>query len=167
MKTPLDRGNPIIQKIPGSCLFGCLVAAICYFAFGDPASAHVRWFTDPNDPTLSSFPLYSFTDWPVLAWIGIGIVLISIAIVLDGRLPVIPIVNTKIRHDVMELMRILTGMSLLLTAYGGELIAPHMSAYGAFGITLVFLQALIGLLFISNHFVHYAAVLLVALFLGQ
>jgi len=167
MTTPVvDRRIPIIQKIPGFCLFGCLVAAVGFLVFGDPASAHVRWFTDPDDPTLSSFPLYSFTDGPVLAWIGIGIVLISIAIVLDGRLPVIPIVDTKIRHDVMELMRILTGMSLLLTAYGGELIAPHMSAYGAFGIALVFLQALIGLLFISNHFVHYAAVLLVVLFLG-
>lgn len=132
----------------------------------DPALAHVRWFTDPKDPALVTFPLYSLTDLPVLIWIGIGLFFVAVAVVLDGRLPVLPIVNTKIRHDAMELMRILTGMSLLLTAYNGDLIAPHMTAYGNFGLVLVFLQALIGILLISNHFVHHAAILLVLLLSG-
>lgn len=130
------------------------------------AMAHVRWFTDPNDPSLETFPTYTLTDGPVLIWIAIGITLISIAVILDGRFPKVPIVSSKIRHDAMELMRVLTGMSLLLTAYGGQLIAPHIVASGGFGISLVFLQALIGLMLISNHFLHHAAILLVLLFLG-
>lgn len=130
------------------------------------AHAHVRWFTDPDDPAMVNFSTYGLTDTPVLIWIGIGLVLVSIAVFLDGRLPSPPIAPSKIRHDVMELMRILTGMSLLLTAYGGDLIAPHLSAYGTFGGVLVALQAVIGILLISNHFVHHAAILLVVLLLG-
>ena len=95
------------------------------------AAAHVRWFVDPNDPVLASFGSYSLTDLPVLIWIGIGVALISAAVLLDGRLPVVTVVPSKTRHDAMELLRIFTGMSLLLTAYGGQLIAPHLSAYGA------------------------------------
>ncbi|MEM9630361.1 MAG: DoxX family membrane protein [Pseudomonadota bacterium] len=130
------------------------------------AYAHVRWFVDVNDPALANFPVYSMTDPAVLTWVGIGVVLISIAIFLDGRLPTPPIVNTKIRHDAMELLRIFTGMSFLLTAYNGALIAPHLTAYGGFGITLVFLQAAIGILLISNHLIHHAAILMIILFLG-
>ncbi|MDJ0637955.1 MAG: hypothetical protein QNJ20_03915 [Paracoccaceae bacterium] len=79
---------------------------------------------------------------------------------LEDRLPRPTIANTKVRHDGMELMRILVGMSLLLTAYGGQVFAPHLTASGGAGTALVFLQALIGILLISNHFLHYAAVLL-------
>lgn len=130
------------------------------------AAAHVRWFVDANDPAISSFATYSITDLPVLIWIGIGACLVSIAIFLDGRLPVVPIINSKLRHDAMELLRVFTGMSLLLTAYTGELIAPHLSAYGGFGTALVFLQAAIGIMLISNHLVHHAAILLIVLWLG-
>lgn len=142
------------------------LTSIALVASTTQASAHVRWFTDPDEAAAGNFPVYSITDLPVLIWIGIGLVLVSIAIFLDGRLPKIPVADTKVRHDVMELMRIFTGMSLLLIAYGGDLIAPHMSAYGAFGYMLVFLQAVIGILLIANRFVHHAAILLVVLLLG-
>ncbi len=136
------------------------------FALAAKAEAHVRWFTDPNDPALASFPQYSLTDGVVLVWFGLFLFFIAVAIFLDGRLPSPPVVNTKIRHDAMELLRIFTGMSLLLTAYGGEIIAPHLSAYNGLGVALVFLQALIGIMLISNHFVHHAAILMIILFLG-
>lgn len=130
------------------------------------AQAHVRWFTDENDPALASFPTYGLTDLPVLIWIGIGLTLVAIAVFLDGRLPIVPVVNTKLRHDAMELLRVFTGMSLLLTAYGGELVAPHLTAYGSFGTALVFLQAIVGIMLISNHLVHHAAILLILLYVG-
>lgn len=57
-------------------------------------------------------------------------------------------------------------MSLLLTAYNGALIAPHMEAYGGLGIALVFLQGLIGILLISNNFLEHAALMLMVLFVG-
>jgi len=67
----------------------------------------------------------------------------------------------------MEMMRILTGMSLLLTAYDGALVAPHLKAIDGIGLFLVYLQAGIGLLLLSNHFLHYAAGLLLVLFIGM
>ena len=141
-------------------------APLAVLASATAASAHVRWFTDADEAHAAGFPTYAITDLPVLIWLAIGFVLVSIAVALDGRLPVVPIVNSKLRHDAMELMRILTGMSLLLTAYGGELIAPHMSAYGTLGYSLVFVQAAIGILLISNHFIHIAAIMMVVLLVG-
>ncbi|WP_152544544.1 DoxX family membrane protein [Actibacterium mucosum] len=102
----------------------------------------------------------------VLIWIAIAAVLVAIAIVLDLKLPTPPIAPTKIRHDVMELMRILTGMSLLLTAYDGGLIAPHLQATGYLGGSLLFLQAGIGILLLSNHFLHHAALLMLLMYVG-
>ncbi|PCI86533.1 MAG: hypothetical protein COB24_09465 [Hyphomicrobiales bacterium] len=130
------------------------------------AFAHVRWFVKADDPNLVNYPIYSFTDPEVLIWIAIGILLIGASIFLDGKLPKIPIIKSKSRHDILESLRIFTGMSFLLTAYGGALIAPHMQAYGGFGIALVFLQALIGILLISNHFIHHAALMMLVLFIG-
>ena len=157
-KTKYGPSRPSFSRL-GLTIFALMLAA-------GTASAHVRWFTDPNDPNLDRFPTYALSDPPVLAWIAIGTAMVLAAILLDGRLPQPPIVNTKLRHDAMELMRIFTGMSLLLTAYGGQIFAPHLTAGGSFGTALVFLQALIGILLISNNLLHYAAILLLGLFLG-
>ncbi|MEM7242377.1 MAG: hypothetical protein AAF429_09345 [Pseudomonadota bacterium] len=139
-----------------------LIAFLC----ADIAAAHVRWFTDANDPNLVNFPSYALTDTPVLIWTAICLVMISVAIFLDGRLPTIRVVDSKLRHEAIELMRILTGVSFLLTAYGGELLAPHLTAFGAFGMALVFLKALIGILLIASRFIHHAAILMILLWLG-
>lgn len=128
--------------------------------------AHVRWFVDADSVALPSYPTYSFFDIEVLIWVAIGLIMVGVSIFLDGKLPKVPIIPTKIRHDILESLRIFTGMSFLLTAYGGALIAPHMQAYGGFGTTLLFLQAAIGIMLISNNFIHYAAILLIALFAG-
>lgn len=144
-----------------------LFVLISGLAQSQTSHAHVRWFVDSDNPSIKNFQSYSFSDPAVLIWIAVGLSMIGIAIALDTRLPAVPIANTKIRHDVMELMRILTGMSFLLTAYDGALIAPHLEAYRGLGIILVFLQAGIGLLLLSNHFIHHAAILIIVLFLGM
>ena len=130
------------------------------------AHAHVRWFVDANDPALETFPTYSWNDPAVLSWIAIGCLLICTAVVLDGRFPRVPIIPSKLRHDAIELLRIFTGMSFLLTAYTGALIAPHMEAFNGFGYALVFLDAVIGISLISNNLVHHAAILMGLLYLG-
>ena len=163
-QSSLDK-TPATLKLGHNKLF-YLVLGLSLLVMGNIATAHVRWFTDPNDPTLASFPAYALTDAPVLIWTGIGVVIIAVAIFLEGRLPAIRIVDSKLRHDAIELMRILTGVSFLLTAYGGELLAPHLTAFGAFGTGLVFLKAFIGILLISNRFIHHAAILMVLLWLG-
>ncbi|MEM8878854.1 MAG: DoxX family protein [Pseudomonadota bacterium] len=162
----IDRGrNSIGTPATGGLLIA--LVSITGVLFATEALAHVRWFVDPNDPAIQVFQPYALTDLEVLAWIGIAIVLISTSVVIDGRLPTPPIVDSKTRHDVMELVRIFVGMSFLLTAYEGALVAPHLVAFGAFGVFLVFLQAFIGILLISNRFLHHAAILMLILFLGM
>lgn len=135
------------------------------FLLPNAATAHVRWFVeDGNAP--ATVP-YTLSDPAVWAWALIATALVATAVVLDTKLPAFAVPNTKVRHDVMELMRILTGMSLLLTAYDGSLIAPHLEAVGSFGLALILLQVGIGLLLLSNHALHHAALLLLLLFLGM
>lgn len=134
------------------------------FAAGD-AAAHVRWFVDA-DASVETFEPYSLTDPEVLAWIGIAITLVSISLMLDMRLPNVRVVDTKTRHDFIEILRVFTGMSMILTAYEGAVVAPHLVAFGSFGTVLLFAQIGIGILLIANRFVRHAAILIIILHLG-
>ncbi|UWR01177.1 hypothetical protein K3729_17810 (plasmid) [Rhodobacteraceae bacterium S2214] len=129
------------------------------------AFAHVRWFVDTN-VTIENFVAYRITDPEVLIWIAMSIMIVLASFVLDTKLPEVRVVGSETRHDFIEILRIFTGMSLLLTAYEGALLAPHLVAYGAFGTKLIFLQAIIGILLIANRFVRHAAILLIILHLG-
>ena len=154
------------RKFSLSILCFFLLAAPLFWHLGaGAAEAHVRWFVDSN-ATIDNFEAYQITDPAVLIWTGIAISLVAISIVLDSVLPEVRVVGSETRHDFIELLRILTGMSMLLTAYEGAIIAPHLIAYGAFGTKLVFLQAIIGVLLIANRFVRHAAILLIILHLG-
>lgn len=130
------------------------------------AYAHVKWFVDTNTASVENFQPYTFTDTAVLVWIGVAFIIISISIFLDTKLPTMGIVDTKIRHDFIELLRIFTGMSFLLTAYEGAIVAPHLVAHGGLGMIFVLLQALIGIMLLGNRFIQYAGILIFILFLG-
>jgi len=145
-------------------LLGILVTMIMAL-LGTGASAHVRWFVDTN-VTVENFVAYRITDPEVLIWIALSFVIVGTSIVLDAKLPNVSIVGSETRHDFIEILRIFTGMSMLLTAYEGAIVAPHLIASGAFGTNLIFLQAIIGILFIANRFVRHAAILLIILHLG-
>lgn len=129
------------------------------------AMAHVRWFVETN-ATVENFVAFKIGDPEVVIWIMIAFVMMGTSIVLDTRLPNVRIVGSDTRHDFIEILRIFTGMSMLLTAYEGAIIAPHLIASGAFGTQLIFLQVIIGILFIANRFVRYAAILMIFLHLG-
>lgn len=131
----------------------------------ETASAHVRWFVE-SDATVATFQPYSITDPEVLAWIAIATALIGLSIFLEMRLPTLRIVDSKTRHDFIELLRVFTGMSMLLTAYEGAIVAPHLVAFGAFGMVLLFSQAAIGILLIANRAILHAAILMILLHLG-
>ena len=165
--TPISADvRPISARIALCRLALASLISIWAVFFASASQAHVRWFVDTENPGIENFQPWSFSNFEVQGWIGIAVVLIAISILLDNRLPKVPVVNTQLRHDAMELMRILVGMSLLLTAYEGALIAPHMEAYGGLGTILVYLQALIGILLISNRFLQYAAISIMVLYLG-
>jgi len=155
--------RPAILAVPGVSLAIILTSILAFGA--TEALAHVRWFVDTN-VTVENFVAYSITDPEVLIWIAIACALVGASVVLDAVLPEVRVVGSETRHDFIEILRIFTGMSMLLTAYEGAIVAPHLIAYGAFGTKLVFLQAVIGILFIANRFVRHAAILLILLHLG-
>lgn len=127
------------------------------------ASAHVNWFVERGATTL---PNYGMTDPVFLLWSALAMCMVMISIWLDGRLPTPRIVQSKLRHDFIEILRVFTGMSFLLTAYEGALVAPHKSADGSFGLLLVLMQAVIGIMLIANRWIRTAAVLMFVLHVG-
>ncbi|MBJ3762562.1 DoxX family membrane protein [Maribius pontilimi] len=130
---------------------------------GTAAFAHVRWFVDSSADVPSNYGLASpaFLFWGLVA---AGLVLASVW--LDDKLPVPRIPGTKWRHDFMEILRVFTGMSFLLTAYEGALLAPHQVADGPLGMALLILQAAIGIMLIANRWVKYAALSMLLLQVG-
>lgn len=130
------------------------------------AYAHVKWFVDPHMPPPLDYVPYSWTEPAVLVWVAIALCLIAASIFLDDKFPEPPIPTHRFRHDAIVILRVFTGMSLFLTAYDGNLIAPHLHAYGALGMILLFLEGIIGLLFIADRFMYHASALLFLLLLG-
>ncbi|MEM6940796.1 MAG: hypothetical protein AAF943_02335 [Pseudomonadota bacterium] len=160
MRHQMDRaGGRLGLALP---LF-CVLIATAFWA--TKASAHVRWFVD-GTATVETFEPFRLTDIEVIVWAAIALVVISASVVLDMRLPNVRIVDTKTRHDFIEILRVFTGMSMLLTAYEGAVVAPHLIAFGSFGNILLFVQAGIGILLISNRFIRHAAILMILLHLG-
>ena len=146
--------------------FLIFLSAVIFIGSGVISHAHVKWFVDTHSASVEGFQPYGLFDTAVVVWALIAVVAIGVSVVLDKILPVIKIADTKTRHDFMEILRIFTGMSLLLTAYEGALLAPHMVAHGAMGTFLVFFQALIGILLIGNKFIYTVALMLLALLVG-
>ncbi|MEO1638496.1 MAG: hypothetical protein AAFU41_04540 [Pseudomonadota bacterium] len=152
----------LLPRSPAAFFTWCAVLLI---AAAPMALAHVRWFVE-SDATVENFEAYNLTDPAVLTWIAIVFTLVGISVVLDMRLPRVRVVDSKTRHDFIEILRIFTGMSLLLTAYEGAIVAPHLEAYGTFGGILIAAEAIIGILLIANRFVRHAACMMILLQLG-
>ena len=137
------------------------MAVVCLWASG--AAAHVNWFVDQ---TTEPLPNYSLREPEFLFWAWVAAALVVISIWLDGKLPNLRVAESKMRHDFMEILRVFTGMSFLLTAYEGALVAPHKVADGGLGLSLLFLQSIIGIMLIANRWIKYAAMLILVLFAG-
>lgn len=130
---------------------------------GTQTSAHVNWFVDGDAEPLATFCM---TDPIFLSWIVLAFAVVLFSVWLDGKLPTLRVADTKMRHDFMEILRVFTGMSFLLTAYEGSLVAPHKIADGSFGLLLVFMQAIIGIMLIANRWIKTAAVMMLVLHVG-
>lgn len=138
-----------------------LIAALSSSA--TQATAHVNWFVDGNTERL---PNVAISEPIFLGWIVIAALMVLISIWLDGKLPTVRVVQSKLRHDFMEILRVFTGMSFLLTAYEGALVAPHKVAEGSTGLFLLVLQAVIGIMLIANRWIKTAAIMMLVLHLG-
>ena len=139
----------------GSSLTMCMI--------GTGAAAHVNWFVESDAEPLANF---NISDPIFLSWLFLASMMVLFSVWLDGKLPTLRIVDTKLRHDFMEILRVFTGMSFLLTAYEGSLVAPHKVAEGSFGLFLVVMQAIIGIMLIANRWIKIAAVLMLVLHAG-
>lgn len=137
--------------------------ATCLIVLGTGASAHVNWFVQGDAEPL---PNISMTNPIFIFWCGLAALMVAFSVWIDGKLPTPRIVQSKLRHDFMEILRVFTGMSFLLTAYEGALVAPHKVADGGFGLALVVLQAVIGLMLIANRWIKTAALMMLALHAG-
>lgn len=134
--------------------------------FSSTAQAHVKWFIDPQNIQHTQYAVYKLFDLPVIIWLLIAFGLITAAIYLDKKLPTPVIVRSSIRHKLIDLLSFCCGISLLVSAIDGVLIAPHYLAYNSFTHWLLYLQGLIALLLIVNRWVLQAASLLVVLYIG-
>ena len=141
-----------------------LPIAVCVTALSATAAhAHVNWFVEEGgEPVLS----YSITEPMFLFWLGVMVALVAVSIWLDGKLPDLKIAASKTRHDFMEMLRVFTGMCFLLTAYEGALAAPHKYVETAYGVALLFLQAIIGIMLIANRWIKWASLLMLVLHTG-
>jgi uncharacterized membrane protein YphA (DoxX/SURF4 family) len=140
-----------------------IVTSLFGIALATPVAAHVNWFVEEQGTVL---PNYEVTDPVFLTWIVVAAGMVAFSIWLDGNLPDLRIVDSKTRHDFMEILRVFTGMSFLLTAYEGALIAPHHVMEGPLITKLLFLQAGIGILLIANRWLKWAAILMLVLHVG-
>lgn len=142
------------------CVF---IGMCCALVCATTASAHVNWFVENGAEPLAN---YRVTDPAFILWAGIAAALVGVSIWLDGKLPDLEVAGTKTRHDFMEILRVFTGMSFLLTAYEGALVAPHKEVAGSFGTALLFLQAGIGIMLIANRWILWAGGLILVLHTG-
>lgn len=130
---------------------------------GTGAFAHVNWFVERGTEPVANF---NVSDPIFLMWLCFAFIMVIFSVWLDGKLPTLRVAQTKLRHDFMELLRVFTGMSFLLTAYEGSLVAPHKVADGSFGLFLVVMQAVIGIMLIANRWIKTAALLMLVLHAG-
>ncbi len=138
-----------------------VVLMMCMIGTG--AGAHVNWFVESDAEPLANF---SVTDPVFLSWCVLALMMVLFSIWLDGKLPTLRVAQSKLRHDFMEILRVFTGMSFLLTAYEGALVAPHKVVDGSFGLLLVVMQAVIGIMLIANRWIKTAALLMLVLHAG-
>lgn len=133
--------------------------------------AHVKWFVDADRIARNETWTFHLTDPAVQIWIGALLFGLVSAYLLDRyiRQPPQVLIDTgaQFHQGIIYLFRLIVGISLLVTAYKGAILAPHLKEGSIFALALRGVEALIGLLFISNRMVFFGAALLFLLFFSN
>lgn len=135
--------------------------------FSTGASAHVKWFVPPDNLSAASQLPFELFSTPVLSWLGIAVMLIGWSVFLDSRFPVLPILEKVRQEYLMYLLKLCTGLSLLMSAYSGVIFAPHLIAPGGIGNIYLIIEAVVGLLLVFNFHIFAATILLLVLCFGM
>lgn len=151
---------------PNQKLFIAFWLTIGCFLFSSTSGAHVKWFLPVEGEIISAFTPYGLLDTPVLIWCVVAVLMIVLSIVLDSKLPILPLLENVRQEYLMYLLKLCTGLSLLMSAYSGVIFAPHLQASAGLGDFLILLEAVIGLLFIANFHIFAATILLLILFIS-
>ncbi|MBI5510686.1 MAG: DoxX family membrane protein [Deltaproteobacteria bacterium] len=143
------------------------VAAVLLI-FPSLVDAHIKWFVDETTVDRVGITHFSLMDPVVLVWIGVILSCIVAAAVLERFLPqplesLVAFVQVH-RQKILRLFQIMVGLTLLLTAVRGAIIAPHLKEEGQLGLLLRFVEGGIGVLLIANIAVRLGGALLVALY---
>ncbi len=151
------------QGLNGLITFWLTIGAIL---FSRISHAHVKWFLPVEGEIISAFTPYGLLDTPVLIWCAVAVLMIVLSIVLDSKLPILPLLENVRQPFLMYLLKLCTGLSLLMSAYSGVIFAPHLQASAGVGDFLILVEAVIGLLFIANFHIFAATILLFFLFIS-
>ena len=154
-----------------ACLLHLLLVLTVLLGLPLLASAHVKWFVREDAVPLAQASRFSLAEPWVQTWVGIILICITMALLLERYLPNPPekLVTFAQNHrrQILHLFQVLVGLAMLLTAVKGAILAPHLSEESLFGLLLRFVQGGIGVLFIANLAVRFGAVLMVAVFLAS
>jgi uncharacterized membrane protein YphA (DoxX/SURF4 family) len=154
-----------------SCILHLLPVLTILLGLPLLASAHVKWFVRENTEPLVQASKFSLAEPLVQTWVGIILICITMALLLERYLPnppekLVTFAQNR-RRQLLHLFQLLVGLAMLLTAVKGAILAPHLSEESLFGLLLRFVQGGIGVLFIANLAVRLGAVLMVVLFLAS
>lgn len=135
-----------------------------------PALAHVKWFVDTEDIVAQETLHYSWNSSFVLFWIGIIVLTLVVAFLLDLLIPAPPEKFLKKIEDWKEqayrVFAIVIGLNFLIEAYLGSVIAPPFHAENGLAFLLVGFQIFLGLMLMIGWKNRYAAVGIVVLYFG-
>jgi hypothetical protein len=133
--------------------------------------AHVKWFVDADHIIRNEAFTFHWTDPAVQVWIGALVFGLVGAYLVDRYVRQPPQVlidkGAQWHSGIVYLFRLIVGISLILTAYKGAVLAPHLKEGTTFALALRGVEALIGVLFISNRLVFFGAGLLFLLFFAS
>lgn len=131
-----------------------------------PVLAHVKWFVPTGHEAPPDLAAFALTEPAVQIWLLLALLLVAASLWLDSRLPRLPQPHGIWRSLIMSSLPVLTGLSLLLSTWSGNVIAPHFAGDDSSMRLLLGLQGLAAALLLLPGTVWYGALCLVVLHLG-
>jgi uncharacterized membrane protein YphA (DoxX/SURF4 family) len=128
--------------------------------------AHVKWFVPLAPGVPGEIAPFSVADPAVQVWLVVALVLVGASLWLDRKLPALAQPQGHWRTVFNRSLPVLTGLSLLLSAEAGSIIAPHYQWQDNYALGLLALEVLTGLLLLFPPTTFAGALSLLLLYAG-
>lgn len=129
------------------------------------ALAHVKWFVPSGHALATEVMPYALTETAVQLGLLLSLLALAASLWLNRRLPA-PILPRGLQQAALDLLPYGTGISLLLSAWSGNILAPHYHWDGPTATALLLLQAAAGFLLLFPPLVLAGALGMLALYGG-